>query len=93
MLKKSTLPADRLDNASVSISSLAVTSTTKTASGVQFIFKNNGTLALTVTLDIDVVAVGDIVPADNLAYLLKYDSTQGRFGGKDSRGGKPRWKT
>ena len=29
----------------------------------------------------DVVAVGDIVPADNLAYLLKYDSTQGRFGG------------
>ncbi len=31
--------------------------------------------------DIDVVAVGDIVPADNLAYLLKYDSTQGRFEG------------
>jgi glyceraldehyde 3-phosphate dehydrogenase len=29
----------------------------------------------------DVVAVGDIVPADNLAYLLKYDSTQGRFHG------------
>jgi glyceraldehyde 3-phosphate dehydrogenase len=29
----------------------------------------------------DVVAVGDIVPADNLAYLLKYDSIQGRFGG------------
>lgn len=29
----------------------------------------------------DVVAVGDIVPADNLAYLLKYDSTQGKFGG------------
>ncbi|MBL9208831.1 MAG: type I glyceraldehyde-3-phosphate dehydrogenase [Opitutaceae bacterium] len=29
----------------------------------------------------DVVAVGDIVPADNLAYLLKYDSTQGRFSG------------
>jgi glyceraldehyde 3-phosphate dehydrogenase len=29
----------------------------------------------------DVVAVGDIVPADNLAYLLKYDSTQGRFKG------------
>jgi len=28
-----------------------------------------------------VVAVNDIVPADNLAYLLKYDSTQGRFGG------------
>src|SRR5271154_6591844 len=31
--------------------------------------------------DIEVVAVGDIVPADNLAYLLKYDSTQGRFAG------------
>ncbi|MSU35101.1 MAG: type I glyceraldehyde-3-phosphate dehydrogenase [Pedosphaera sp.] len=31
--------------------------------------------------DVLVVAVGDIVPADNLAYLLKYDSTQGRFGG------------
>jgi glyceraldehyde 3-phosphate dehydrogenase len=29
----------------------------------------------------DVVAVGDIVPADNLAYLLKYDSTQGKFNG------------
>ena len=31
--------------------------------------------------DIEVVAVNDIVPADNLAYLLKYDSTQGRFDG------------
>src|SRR6267378_3795408 len=31
--------------------------------------------------DIQVVAVGDIVPADNLAYLLKYDSTQGKFNG------------
>src|SRR3954466_1640006 len=31
--------------------------------------------------DIEVVAVGDVVPADNLAYLLKYDSTQGRFQG------------
>ncbi len=30
---------------------------------------------------LDVVAVGDIVPADNLAYLLKYDSTQGKFKG------------
>jgi glyceraldehyde 3-phosphate dehydrogenase len=29
----------------------------------------------------DVVAVGDIVPADNLAYLLKYDSVQGKFNG------------
>jgi glyceraldehyde 3-phosphate dehydrogenase len=31
--------------------------------------------------DVQVVAVGDIVPADNLAYLLKYDSSQGRFAG------------
>jgi glyceraldehyde 3-phosphate dehydrogenase (phosphorylating) len=31
--------------------------------------------------DVEVVAVGDIVPADNLAYLLKYDSIQGRFEG------------
>ncbi len=31
--------------------------------------------------DIEVVAVGDIVPADNLAYLVKYDSIQGRFNG------------
>ena len=29
---------------------------------------------------LDVVAVNDLVPADNLAYLLKYDSTQQRFG-------------
>ncbi|MGN6367193.1 MAG: type I glyceraldehyde-3-phosphate dehydrogenase [Phycisphaerae bacterium] len=29
----------------------------------------------------EVVAVGDIVPADNLAYLLKYDSIQGKFNG------------
>ncbi len=34
--------------------------------------------------DVDVVAVGDIVPADNLAYLLKYDSTQGAFKGEVS---------
>src|SRR5512143_1247781 len=31
--------------------------------------------------DVQVVAVGDIVPADNLAYLLKYDSIQGPFKG------------
>src|SRR3954447_24399622 len=31
--------------------------------------------------ELEVVAVGDIVPADNLAYLLKYDSTQGKFAG------------
>ncbi len=30
---------------------------------------------------IDVVAVNDLVGADNLAYLLKYDSTQGKFKG------------
>src|ERR1043166_7755127 len=39
------------------------------------------------------VQVGDIVPADNLAYLLKYDSTQGRFqgqvGSKKSSADKP----
>ena len=28
--------------------------------------------------EIDVVAVNDLVPADNLAYLVKYDSIQGR---------------
>ena len=32
--------------------------------------------------ELDIVAVGDIVPADNLAYLLKYDSTQGAFKGQ-----------
>ena len=31
--------------------------------------------------EFDVVAVGDIVPADNLAYLMKFDSIQGKFGG------------
>lgn len=31
--------------------------------------------------DIEVVAVNDIVPSDNLAYLLKYDSTHGSFKG------------
>jgi glyceraldehyde 3-phosphate dehydrogenase len=31
--------------------------------------------------EIEVVAVNDLVPADNLAYLLKYDSTQGAFKG------------
>lgn len=33
---------------------------------------------------LDVVAVNDIVPADNLAYLMKYDTTQGRFQGEVS---------
>ncbi len=32
--------------------------------------------------EIEVVAVNDLVPADNLAYLVKYDSTQGRFQGE-----------
>jgi glyceraldehyde 3-phosphate dehydrogenase len=31
--------------------------------------------------EIEVVAVNDLVPADNLAYLLKYDSIQGGFKG------------
>ncbi|HEX7898209.1 MAG TPA: type I glyceraldehyde-3-phosphate dehydrogenase [Planctomycetota bacterium] len=31
---------------------------------------------------VNVVAVNDLVPADNLAYLVKYDSTQGRFAGE-----------
>ncbi|MDB6175685.1 MAG: gap1 [Chthoniobacteraceae bacterium] len=31
--------------------------------------------------EIDVVAVNDLVPADNLAYLVKYDSTQGKYPG------------
>ena len=31
--------------------------------------------------EIEVVAINDLVPADNLAYLLKYDSVQGRFNG------------
>jgi len=29
--------------------------------------------------DLAVIALNDLVPADNLAYLVKYDSTQGRF--------------
>ena len=33
---------------------------------------------------LDVVAVNDLVPADNLAYLVKYDSIQGRFAGSVS---------
>jgi glyceraldehyde 3-phosphate dehydrogenase len=36
--------------------------------------------------ELDVVAVNDLVPADNLAYLLKYDSTQGRFQGSVASG-------
>src|SRR5262249_34328944 len=32
--------------------------------------------------ELDVVAVNDLVPADNLAYLMKYDSIQTRFQGE-----------
>ncbi len=32
--------------------------------------------------EIEVVAINDLVPATNLAYLLKYDSIQGRFDGE-----------
>ncbi len=31
--------------------------------------------------NLEIVAVNDLVPSDNLAYLLKYDSTHGRFKG------------
>jgi glyceraldehyde 3-phosphate dehydrogenase len=31
--------------------------------------------------EFEVVAINDLVPADNLAYLVKYDSIQGRFNG------------
>jgi len=34
--------------------------------------------------ELEVVAVNDLVPADNLAYLMKYDSIQGRFNGEVS---------
>jgi glyceraldehyde 3-phosphate dehydrogenase len=34
--------------------------------------------------EIEVVAVNDLVGADNLAYLVKYDSTQGKFDGEVS---------
>lgn len=32
--------------------------------------------------EINIVAINDLVPAENLAYLLKYDSTHGRFNGE-----------
>ncbi|MBG55540.1 MAG: type I glyceraldehyde-3-phosphate dehydrogenase [Deltaproteobacteria bacterium] len=31
--------------------------------------------------NVEIVAVNDLVPSNNLAYLLKYDSTHGRFNG------------
>jgi glyceraldehyde 3-phosphate dehydrogenase len=37
--------------------------------------------------DMHVVAINDIVPCDNLAYLLKYDSTHGPFKGEVSTHG------
>lgn len=43
-----------------------------------------GRLALRLLInhsDFTIVAVNDVVPADNLAYLLKYDSTHGTFEG------------
>lgn len=36
---------------------------------------------------VNVLAINDIVPADNLAYLLKFDSTHGAFDGKVSADG------
>ncbi|MEX0321144.1 MAG: type I glyceraldehyde-3-phosphate dehydrogenase [Puniceicoccaceae bacterium] len=36
--------------------------------------------------EFEVVAINDLVPADNLAYLLKYDSVQGRFDGTVASG-------
>src|ERR1700704_574909 len=39
--------------------------------------------------EVEVIAVGDIVPADNLAYLLKYDSTQGKYKGEVSSSKSP----
>ena len=38
--------------------------------------------------EVEVVAINDLVPADNLAYLLKYDSTQGKFNGTVEAQGK-----
>ncbi len=34
--------------------------------------------------EFNIVAVNDLVPADNLAYLVKFDSTQGKFAGEVS---------
>ena len=32
--------------------------------------------------NVEIVAINDLVPSDNLAYLLKFDSTHGRFNGE-----------
>jgi len=37
--------------------------------------------------NVEIVAINDLVPSENLAYLLKYDSTHGRFDG-DVQAGK-----
>ena len=47
-------------------------------------FGRIGRLVLRAGIDnpnIEFVGINDLVPANNLAYLLKYDSTQGRFSG------------
>ena len=36
--------------------------------------------------NVEIVAINDLVPSDNLTYLLKYDSTHGRFYGEDVAG-------
>jgi D-erythrose 4-phosphate dehydrogenase len=33
-------------------------------------------------LDLDLVAINELAPADSIAYLARYDSTHGRFGGE-----------
>ena len=32
--------------------------------------------------NVEIVDINDLVPSDNLEYLLKYDSTHGRFNGE-----------
>ena len=47
-------------------------------------FGRIGRLALRAALarkDLEIVAINDLVPSDNLAYLFKYDSTHGTFPG------------
>jgi glyceraldehyde 3-phosphate dehydrogenase len=48
----------------------------------RLVFRN-----LSQRLDINVVAINDLVPCDNLAYLLKFDSVHGRFQGNVSAKG------
>ncbi len=38
------------------------------------------------TPELELVAINDLLPVDNLAYLLKYDSVYGRFAGKIDAG-------